>query len=234
MHKVALVEDDRNIALGLVQYLESESFQVEHFESIASFLKVDCTAFDILLLDWKLPDGCGLDILKKLERMSERPPTIMLTARTDIIDRVLSLELGASDFMSKPFDPRELLARMRVRLREKSTTKTALSSPENNERMRFGNLELDLRSRKLLVNGAEMDLPKTEFNLVEFFMKNPNKVFTRDELLDAVWGLENYPTTRTVDNHVLLLRQKLGAEWIETVRGVGYRFNVINVTKGQE
>jgi len=234
MHKVALVEDDRNIALGLVQYLESESFQVEHFESIASFLKVDCTAFDILLLDWNLPDGCGIDILKKLERMSERPPTIMLTARTDIIDRVLSLELGASDFMSKPFDPRELLARMRVRLREKSTTKTALSSPENNERMRFGNLELDLRSRKLLVNGAEMDLPKTEFNLVEFFMKNPNKVFTRDELLDAVWGLENYPTTRTVDNHVLLLRQKLGPEWIETVRGVGYRFNVINVTKGQE
>lgn len=234
MHKVALVEDDRNIASGLVQYLESESFQVEHFESIASFLQVDCAAFDILLLDWNLPDGCGIDILKKLERMSERPPTIMLTARTDIIDRVLSLELGASDFMSKPFDPRELLARMRVRLREKSTTKTALSSPENNERMRFGNLELDLRSRKLLVNGAEMDLPKTEFNLVEFFMKNPNKVFTRDELLDAVWGLENYPTTRTVDNHVLLLRQKLGAEWIETVRGVGYRFNVINVTKGQE
>jgi DNA-binding response OmpR family regulator len=233
MPRVALVEDDRNIASGLVQYLESESFQVEHFETIVSFLKVESATFDILLLDWNLPDGCGLDILKKLERLSKRPPTIMLTARTDIIDRVLALELGASDFMSKPFDPRELLARMRVRLREKVVANSGLAnSHEPHERMIFGNLELDLRSRKLLVGGVEMDLPKTEFNLVEFFMKNPAKVFTRDELLDAVWGLENYPTTRTVDNHVLLLRQKLGAEWIETVRGVGYRFNVINITKG--
>ena len=144
-------------------------------------------------------------------------PVIFLTARVELVDRVLGLEMGADDYVTKPFEPRELVARIRARLR---TTARAAPPPE---RLAFAGLEMDLDSRRVTYRGRELELARLEFGLLELLLRHPSKVFTSDELLNRVWGYEAFPTTRTVDTHVLQLRKKTHPELFESIRGVGYR-----------
>jgi DNA-binding response OmpR family regulator len=140
----------------------------------------------------------------------------MLTARVEVVDRIVGLESGANDYLTKPFEPRELVARIRVQAREQR--------PAPAKQVSGGGVTLDLASRESSYLGRRVELARMEFELLKLLLENPGRVFTREELLNQVWGFDAFPTTRTVDTHVLQLRQKLEPELIETVRGVGYRF----------
>jgi DNA-binding response OmpR family regulator len=210
---VLLVEDEVNIAESLAALLTGEGYSVQVARSIGEALAAG-SDWDLCLLDWMLPDGQGIDLLRRFRSSGITLPVIFLTARADVIDKVLGLELGADDYLTKPFEPRELLARMHARLRHA----LPVSMPENRE------LQIDKSAMRVVFRGREISFTRMEFELLNYLASQPGKVFSRDELLDAVWGFESYPTTRTVDTHVLQLRQKLDPELIETVRGVGYRF----------
>lgn len=217
MNKILLVEDDNSLGPALKKTLETNSFKVELATSLAAARKVNFNDFDLILLDWMLPDGQGIDLLKDIK--SQRP-VIMLTARTELIDKVLGLESGANDYLTKPFEPRELIARIRVQLRQPTMT------PQDEvQEFKTEHLYFNLNERKFRFKNEEVILTKMEYDLLYLLASNPKQIFSREKLLDKVWGYENYPTTRTVDTHVLQVRQKLNNEVIETVRGIGYRFN---------
>lgn len=216
--QILLVEDGENIAAALISLLKTEGYLVTHVDTLARGLAVK-SHWDLCLLDWMLPDGQGVDLLRSWRKTGNESPVIFLTARTDVIDKVLGLELGADDYLTKPFEPRELLARMHARLRQSTRLQNAAA-----DHIQHGALIVERSNMRVKFQGNEISFTKMEFDLLKFLVENPGKVFSRDELLDVVWGFENYPTTRTVDTHVLQLRQKLSADLIETVRGVGYRF----------
>lgn len=165
-----------------------------------------------------LPDGQGIDLLRAWRRDGYSGPIIFLTARTELLDKVLGLELGADDYVTKPFEPRELLARIRARLRAHAPV--PVPAPRH---LAIHDIRLCPDTRDVTFEGQPVVLSRMEFGLLELLMENPGRVFSRDELLARVWGYESYPTTRTVDNHVLKLRQKLAPELFESVRGIGYR-----------
>lgn len=218
MSKIHLIEDDSSLGPTLKKSLEENNFEVTLSPSIATAKTNSSTDYDLILLDWMLPDGEGIDFLKEIKSSA---PVIMLTARADLIDKVLGLEGGASDYLTKPFELRELLARIRVQLRS-SNDKT---QEQTLEELKLKNLHFKLSERKIFYHDQEVMFTKMEFELLYLLATHPKQVFSREKLLDKVWGYENYPTTRTVDTHVLQIRQKLDASVIETVRGVGYRFN---------
>ena len=180
--------------------------------------------YDIIILDWMLPDGNGIDFLKELRQAQFLAPVIMLTAKTELIDKILGLESGANDYITKPFEPRELLARIRVQLRNISTN---IQKKINIEKILFEDIEMNNTKREVFFKKTKIDLTKMEYELLKLLIKHPEKSFSREEILNKVWGFENYPTTRTVDTHVLQLRQKLCEELIETVWGFGYRIKSI-------
>ena len=174
-----------------------------------------------MILDWMLPDGQGIDYVREVRKVSPSKPIIMLTARTDLIDKVLGLESGASDYLTKPFEPRELLARLRVQERvinQVDDHKTDEASVIN-----LGDVSIDKMKREISYKNEVIEFTKMEFDFLTLLAEHPNRAFSREEILNKVWGYENYPTTRTVDTHVLQIRQKLYEDLIETVRGVGYR-----------
>ena len=218
MKKILLVEDDASLGPALKKSLEGEGYELDLATSLTSAKTRALGQYDLILLDWMLPDGQGIDLLKEIK---DKTPVIMLTARTDLIDKVLGLESGASDYLTKPFEPRELLARIRVQLRKPQTG----TPDEVPEVFTHKNLSFHLSERKAFYNDDELILTKMEFDLLYLLATHPNQVFSREKLLDEVWGYENYPTTRTVDTHVLQIRQKTHNNLIETVRGIGYRFN---------
>lgn len=213
-NKILIVEDDREIAKSLAEYLRNESFQVDVAQNAVEFQKLKLN-YDLLIMDWMLPDGQGLDLLKQIRAQKQSMPVIFLTAKSDLVDKVLGLESGAQDYLTKPFDRRELLARVRVHLRD--------SVQQMKNEIAIGPLKIALSSRELFYNGRLVETTRKEFDLILLLMQHPNSVFTRDELLNKVWGFENFPTTRTVDTHVLQLRQKTHEDMILTVRGIGYR-----------
>lgn len=213
--KILLVEDDRGLSESLSQYLTRELFVVTPILSYAEALKQNPADFDLVILDWNLGDGQGFDLLKLWKQNKVATPVIFLTAKADVTDKVVSLESGANDYITKPFEPRELVARIRVQLRDK----TKLS-----EHIQIGDLKIISSERKVFNKLTELILSKTEFELLCFLALSPDKVFSREELLKEVWGYDRSPTTRTVDTHILQLRQKIGAEHFETVHGIGYRF----------
>jgi len=221
MEKILLVEDDDNLGPSLKKYLKEQGMEVKLTESLKTAREVDSTAYSVVVLDWMLPDGQGIDLLKEMRANGVETPVIMLTARTDLIDRVVGLESGANDYMSKPFEPRELVARIRVQLRHLQGQ--AASSSMTKEKLAYQNISMDLNERRVRFNDVAVDLTKMEFELLRLFLEQPGRAFSREEILNKVWGYENYPTTRTVDTHVLQLRQKFEEELIETVRGIGYR-----------
>lgn len=217
MYTLLLVEDDPNIQNQLKSYLHSEGFNVIQSDSLQGARDALSTnRIDLVLLDWNLPDGQGIDLLK--EPMNPNTSIIFLTARQDLIDKVLGLEMGAIDYITKPFEPRELLARIRAHLHFK-TKNTQTLSPT----IKFADIEVNKVERVARWKTEPVALTKKEFDLLLLFLENPGKVFSRDELLNMIWGYEEYPTTRTVDNHILKLRQVFAEDFFETVRGVGYR-----------
>jgi DNA-binding response OmpR family regulator len=214
--RILLVEDDLSLAKDLNDYLTQESYMVQVVRSVKE-AQIISLNFDLIILDWMLSDGQGIDLLKQIRADKNWIPVIFLTAKADLIDRVVGLESGANDYIVKPFEPRELLARLRVHLRQPTVTMQVL---------RHGDIILDLDLRSTHLKNKLIETTKKEFDLLALLFANPKRVFSRDELLNKVWGFENFPTTRTVDTHVLQLRQKLGDDLIQTVRGVGYRLKI--------
>lgn len=218
MKKILLIEDDSSLGPAIINTLTSEGFKATLCDTFSKGKAELQNKYDLILLDWMLPDGQGIDLLKDIKYET---PVIMLTARTDLIDKVLGLESGARDYITKPFEPRELIARIRVQLRNPDQK---LNIHQSNE-IKSNGIILNLNERKIFYKDKEIIFTKMEFDLLHLLITNPKQVYSREKLLDEVWGYENYPTTRTVDTHVLQIRQKLTGDVIETVRGIGYRYN---------
>jgi DNA-binding response OmpR family regulator len=222
---VLLVEDEEAITAPLTEALEREGFRAEVARSIADGLTAArASQPDIVLLDVMLPDGSGFDLLREL-RANGRTPVIMLTARGDEPDRVLGLELGADDYVVKPFSARELVARIRAVLRRTSE----LAGPAAPARLQIGALDLDAAARTASLDGAPLELTRKEFDLLALLMSHAGTVVSRERLIDEVWDVNWFGSTKTLDVHVSGLRKKLGDDpadprYLHTVRGVGFRF----------
>lgn len=223
MSKILLVEDNTDIAVGLELNLKKEGYKVLKSENGEEALKLAIHENpDLIILDIMLPGMSGLDVCRELRQKSIGTPIIMLTAKSDELDRVLGLELGADDYVTKPFGIRELLARIRVCLRRQ---------PQQSQlaRYRFGNVEVDFEKYRATVGSKAVEFTQKEFDLLRFLIQNREIVISRDRLLDEVWGYESYPTTRTVDTHILKLRKKIeedpsDPQYILSVYGGGYKF----------
>jgi two-component system response regulator RegX3 len=220
--RILLVEDDRSIAASVVEGLTAEGFLVDHAGTGAAALAAD--GYDMVLLDLGLPDMDGREVFRQL-RIRTAVPIIMLTARAEEFDRVLGLELGADDYVTKPFSFRELVARIRaVGRRTVDVPTDGTSADDPNAAQRIGELSVDRRTRRVYIDGEEVLLTAKEFDLLAFLATEIGAVQTRTEILENVWDAHWYGPTKTVDAHVASLRKKLGNhEWIQAVRGVGFR-----------
>ena len=221
--KILIVDDDENISEILNMYLESAGYttKIASTGKRAQELFLEYTP-DLVLLDVMIPGIDGIDVLKWVRKQGE-VPVIMLTAKGDTFDKVLALELGADDYIVKPFEPKELLESVKAVLRRYSTDNS------KSEIIKFSDLSIDPTSYKVIFNKEDIKMPPKEFELLYYLAKNKNKVFTREQLLCEVWGYDYPGDSRTVDVHIKRLREKLtsGEEWqIETVWGVGYKFEV--------
>jgi two-component system, OmpR family, response regulator RegX3 len=220
--RVLVVEDDPAIAGPLTRGLTRAGYDVEHVATAAQALAA--TSVDLVLLDLGLPDADGIDVCRQL-RASSAVPIIVVSARTDELDRVLGLELGADDYVVKPFGMRELMARIRAVLRRVQvpvTTDPPRTQPWDTTVV--GDLRLDRRARRVHLGDDEVPLTPKEFDLLALLMQDPGAVYRRETIIDEVWDTNWYGSTRTLDVHVAALRRKLGdPAWIETVRGVGFR-----------
>ena len=222
MNRVLIVEDDPSMAAALRDGFESEGYEVRLADDGASGLRAaDSDPPDLLILDVMLPRMSGLDVCRKLRQQGSRLPIIMLTARSQEIDKVIGLRAGADDYVSKPFGFLELLARVEALLRR--------ASPLASNVMQFGDVYLDLEKREVHKNGKQLDLSPREFRLLAYLVDHRGEVVERQTLLDAVWGYQEAPLTRTVDMHVAKLRRKLeddpaNPRLIITVHRAGYRF----------
>jgi DNA-binding response OmpR family regulator len=227
--RILLVEDDPSIAVSLVDGLVDAGHEVVHVATGAAALEhIDATPPDVVLLDLGLPDMDGRDVCR-VARSRTNVPIIMLTARSDEFDRVLGLELGADDYVTKPFSFRELLARIRAvaRRTHPDTPAAPVEGVASVQVQRLGPLEIDRRTRRVHVDGEEVHLTAKEFDLLAYLAADPGAVSTRLQILENVWDAHWYGPTKTVDAHVAALRKKLGAhEWIAAVRGVGFRLEV--------
>lgn len=224
MTRILIIEDDINLGVSIEKLLKGEGHKVDLVETLEQAQDLDKEKYEIIILDWMLPDGQGIDFLRNLRANNNLVPVIMLTARVELVDKVLGLETGANDYLTKPFEPRELVARIRVQLRSRAHI-TSTTSKSTNEII-SGDLTIKKDSRKVIFQDRQTELTKMEFDLLLLLAESPGRVFSREEILNQVWGYDNFPTTRTVDTHILQLRQKLSEDCIETMRGIGYRFKV--------
>lgn len=222
MYKILVTEDEPRIASFIQKGLDAHGFAtttVENAkEAIAQTLGAD---FDLLILDLGLPDKDGHEVVAELRGQGATLPIIILTARDDIQDKVTGLEGGADDYVTKPFRFEELLARVRLRL--KQATNPSADTAANDKILCAAGIELHLHTRRASVDGRSIDLPAREFTLAETFFRHPGQVLSREQLLDRVWGYDYSPGSNIVDVYVGYLRKKLGSDMIETVRGAGYR-----------
>ncbi|MEH0861241.1 response regulator transcription factor [Halobacteriovorax sp. DPLXC-1] len=225
MDKLLLVEDDVSLGKGIMDFLKMEGFDAIWAQTLENARKIDLKDVDLIIQDWMLPDGQGIDFLKELRSNGNTTPMIILTAKTDLIDKVVGLESGANDYMTKPFETRELLARIRVQLRigEQGGNNNGNNAVDTKGILTLGKLKIDNDTREVTWDGGLVELTKMEFDFLKLLVENPNRALSRDEILNKVWGYECYPSTRTVDTHVLQLRQKFNENLIETVRGIGYK-----------
>jgi DNA-binding response OmpR family regulator len=219
-----VVDDDPNIGQLIQLYLEKEGFITEYYmDGISGLEGFRKNPPHLIILDIMLPKMDGWDVCKNIRRTSQIP-IIMLTAKGETFDKVLGLELGADDYIVKPFDPKELVARVKAVLRRSKSTK------DDEQIVSYPNLTINLTDYTLTFMGKDIECPPKELELLYFLASNPNKVFTREQLLEQVWGYDFYGDSRTIDVHVKRLREKLTMEdnsWgIKTVWGVGYKFEV--------
>lgn len=221
--KILIVDDDENICEVIKMYLENSGYDTSVCYDGKEVQEVFVNYRpDLVLLDIMLPHMDGIDVLKNIRKEYETP-VIMLTAKGETFDKVLALELGADDYIVKPFEPKELIARVKAVLRRYNV------ESENKEVLNFSKLTIDINSYSVLYEGNEVKMPPKEFELLYYLASNKNKVFTREQLLCEVWGYDYPGDSRTVDVHIKRLREKLqgGINWqIETVWGVGYKFEV--------
>lgn len=222
--RILVVEDEAAIRQMIAFNLSRAGFEVDEAEDCSTArLRIADTRPDLLLVDWMLPDSSGLELTRTLRReeANRELPIIMLTARAEERDKVMGLDGGADDYLTKPFSPRELLSRINAVLRR--------SAPATDEPLVAGDLRLDPVSHRVFVTEKEINLGPTEYRLLKFLMENPERVYTRTQLLDSVWGQNVYVEERTVDVHVRRLRKVLeesGVDrYVQTVRGSGYRFS---------
>lgn len=223
--RIAIVEDEAELS-SLIEYnLRRHGYQPHVLAGTAGTLKaLEQLKPDLVLLDVMLPDLDGFELCRQIRRspVLGRIPVLFLTARADEVDRVLGLEIGGDDYMTKPFSPRELIARVKAHLRREEMD---IDAPA----LEIGPFRLDRTARRVFLNGRELSLTSTEFNLLEYFITHPGRAFSRDQLLEAVWGEQRYVTPRTVDVHVRRLREQIEEhadvpKYLTTVRGFGYRF----------
>jgi two-component system OmpR family response regulator len=218
--RVLVVEDEEDI-LNIISYnLEIEGYIVIKSENgLDAWNKIEKNMPDIILLDIMIPGINGIELCKKIKTHYD-VPVIMVTAKAGELDAVLGLEIGADDYIRKPFSPRELIARLKAVLRRKEKSETLEGS------ISIGGIHMNKAAHRVTVNGKNVDLTLIEYKLLKLFLENPDIAFTRDRLLDKVWGRDVYVSDRTVDVNIKRLREKLGEEKyrLETIRGVGYRF----------
>lgn len=222
--KILVIEDEQAVREMLFYALNKEDFEVR--EAASGKIALDILKkynIDLILLDWMLPGQAGIEISKKLRSMPETKniPIIMLTAKSDESDKVLGLESGADDYITKPFSPKELVARIKALLRRTAPQKDM-------EVVKYGNITLNPMTHKVTDGENNVELGPTEFKLLHFFMTHPERVFSRSQLLDLVWGRNIYIEERTVDVHILRLRKSFvsdSSKCIQTVRGAGYRMS---------
>ncbi|PYY14132.1 MAG: DNA-binding response regulator [Acidobacteria bacterium] len=224
MTKILIVEDEPNMVAGLRDNFEFEGYEVlSAYDGSEGLEKALANSPDLVLLDVMMPKMSGLDVCKQLKAKRPSIPIIMLTARGQEIDKVVGLELGADDYVTKPFSIRELVARVKAVLRRSHTL------PKEHDRYSFSDVEVDLRTCRIARAGKQIEFSAMEFELLKYFICNAGEVLSRERLLEDVWGYDRYPTTRTVDAHLVRLRQKLEPSpeqprFFLTVHGMGYRF----------
>ncbi len=224
LQKILIVEDEPDMALGLQDNFEYEGYEVvvaRDGEEGVQFANAEKP--DIIILDVMLPKMSGLDVCRHLRGEGLKTPIIMLTARSQEMDKVIGLEIGADDYVTKPFGIRELLARIRARLRNTSQTNSEIESYS------FADISINFKKYQATKSGSPLDLSTREFELLKYLVKHRGEAVTRDQLLDDIWGIEDYPFTRTVDNHISKLRQKIEGDssnpkYIITVHRIGYKF----------
>ena len=225
MTRILVVEDEPGIALGLEDDLRLEGWDVELVgDGLAASQRAREHSFDLILLDVMLPGKDGFDVCRELRKAGVETPIIMMTAKAQEAEKVLGLDLGADDYVTKPFSPRELRARIRAALRRGATT------PQSAEVFRFGDIEVDAERCEVRRGGVVVDTTATEFKLLSVFVRNRGRVLSRDKLLDQAWGEGTFLTDRVVDNHIVALRRKIEPDpaepkYLVSVRGLGYRFD---------
>ena len=224
MPKILIVEDEPNMVSGLRDNFEFEGYEViTAGDGVAGLQRALSDSPDLVLLDVMMPRMSGLDVCKQLKAKRPSVPIIMLTARGQELDKVVGLELGADDYVTKPFSIRELLARVKAVMRR------AQPVPKEKERYSFADVEVNLRNCQVSRAGRSLEFSSKEFDLLKYFVCHPGETLSRDRLLEEVWGYDKFPTTRTVDAHIVRLRQKLEPQpeeprFILTVHGTGYKF----------
>ncbi len=223
MDKILVVEDDRAVQKALKRLFESEGYTVDATnDGTAGLGAFRAEQPSAVVLDLRLPGTPGMEVCREMKNEAPSLPVIVLSAATDVVDKVLLLELGADDYVTKPFSPKELLARVRAAMRR------SVRQPAS-ESFRFDDVVVDFTKMELTKDGQPVSLTAQEFKILKFFLQNPDRVVSREQLLNEVWGYQNYPSTRTVDNHILRLRQKLEKDpaypvHFRTVHGAGYKF----------
>jgi two-component system alkaline phosphatase synthesis response regulator PhoP len=224
--KILLIEDEEGLILTLGHRLEAEGYQIEAARDGDSGLELALrTGYDLIVLDLMLPGKSGMDVCRELRQKNLGVPVLMLTARDQVLDKVVGLKLGADDYVTKPFEMAELLARIEALLRRASSGRT----PALTGVFRFGEVEVDWQMGEVRRGGATLSLSAREFRLLQYLAQNPHQVLSRNKLLQEVWNYNHMPATRTVDVHVAWLRQKLEPNprlpvHIVTVHGLGYKF----------
>jgi DNA-binding response OmpR family regulator len=225
MHRILIVEDNSRISSFLETGLQAQGFHSTLATTARDALRMaNGTDFDLVILDLGLPDRDGLEVLAMLRGQGETVPVIVLTARDGLDDTIAGLDSGADDYITKPFRFEELLARVRVQLRNRQSPGTKQEAI-----LAVGNITLNLLTREAWVNRKAIDLSAREFLLAEVFLRHPGQVLTREQLLDRIWGYDSDPGTNIVNVYIGHLRKKLGEQAIETVRGMGYRLKTHSI-----
>ena len=224
--KILIIEDEPDIRRNLEYNLGREGFNASSVATLdGAYEKIYSKKFDLILLDLMLPDGSGLDFCKKIKSNSETEtiPVVILTAKDDEVDKVVGFELGADDYVTKPFSVRELILRVKAILKRSDTKTKEVLEVER----QFGDLKIDVDSHEVHVDSQLIELTALEFRLLKELVDKRGRVQSRDQLLSEVWGYNAEVTTRTVDTHIKRLREKLGSmgKYVQTIRGVGYKFS---------